>query len=61
MNKSIIKLALDSLELKLIEQRQLSKREGLEHDIESINAILDKTRGYQKELQAEGSIEIKLI
>ena len=61
MNKSIIKLALDSLELKLIEQRQLSKREGLEHDIESINAILDKTRGYQKELQEEGSIEIKLI
>lgn len=61
MNKSIIKLALDSLELKLIEQRQLSKREGLDHDIESINAILDKTRGYQKELEAEGSIEIKLI
>ena len=61
MNKSIIKLALDSLELRLIEQRQLSKREGLDHDIESINAILDKTRGYQKELQAEGSIEIKLI
>ena len=28
MNKSIIKLALDSLELRLIEQRQLSKREG---------------------------------
>tara|TARA_R100000781_G_C4016001_1_gene105355 strand:- start:123 stop:308 length:186 start_codon:yes stop_codon:yes gene_type:complete len=61
MNKSIIKLALDSLELRLIEQRQLSKREGLDHDIETINAILDKTRGYQKELQAEGSIEIKLI
>ena len=61
MNKSIIKLALDALELKLIEQRQLSKREGLDHDIETINAILDKTRGYQKELEVEGSIEIKLI
>ena len=61
MNKSIIKLALDSLELRLIEQRQLSKREGLDHDIESINAILDKTRGYQKELETEGSIEIKLV
>lgn len=61
MNKSIIKLALDSLELRLIEQRQLSKREGLDHDIETINAILDKTRGYQKELEVEGSIEIKLI
>ena len=61
MNKSIIKLALDALELKLIQERQLSKREGLEHDIESINAILDKTRGYQKELETEGSIEIKLI
>ena len=61
MNKSIIKLALDALELKLIQERQLSKREGLEHDIETINAILDKTRGYQKELETEGSIEIKLI
>ena len=61
MNKSIIKLALDALELKLIEQRQLSKREGLDHDIETINAILDKTRGYQKELETEGSIEIKLV
>tara|TARA_R100000479_G_scaffold38209_1_gene17000 strand:- start:111 stop:296 length:186 start_codon:yes stop_codon:yes gene_type:complete len=61
MNKSIIKLALDALELKLIQERQLSRREGLEHDIESINAILYKTRGYQKELETEGSIEIKLI
>ena len=61
MNKSIIKLALDALELKLIQERQLSRREGLDHDIESINAILDKTRGYQKELEAEGSIEIKLV
>ena len=61
MNKSIIKLALDSLELRLIEQRQLSKREGLDHDIESINAILDKTRGYQKELETEGQIEIILV
>lgn len=61
MNKSIIKLALDALELKLIQERQLSKREGLEHDIETINAVLDKTRGYQKELETEGSIEIKLI
>tara|TARA_Y100000592_G_C5347144_1_gene257071 strand:- start:137 stop:322 length:186 start_codon:yes stop_codon:yes gene_type:complete len=61
MNKSIIKLALDALELKLIQERQLSRREGLDHDIESINAILDKTRGYQKELETEGSIEIKLV
>ena len=61
MNKSIIKLALDSLELRLIEQRQLSKREGLDHDIESINAILDKTRGYQKELETEESINITLV
>ena len=61
MNKSIIKLALDALELRLIEQRQLSKREGLEYDIESINAILDKTRGYQKELETEGQIEIILV
>ena len=35
MNKSIIQLALDALELKLIKQRQESKREGMFYDVES--------------------------
>ena len=44
MNKSIIQLALDALELKLIKQRQESKREGMFYDVESINVLLEKTR-----------------
>jgi hypothetical protein len=60
MKKSIIKLALDSLELKLMQQRQEAKREGMFYDVESINVLLEKTREYQKELETEGSIEITL-
>ena len=60
MNKSIIKLALDALEIKLIQQRQDAKREGMYYDIDSINAVLEKTRGYQKELEIQGSIKITL-
>ncbi len=60
MNKSIIQLALDALELKLIKQRQESKREGMFYDVESINVLLEKTREYQKELATEGSTKITL-
>jgi hypothetical protein len=60
MNKSIIKLALDALELKLIKQRQEAKREGMFYDVDSINVLLEKTREYQKELQTEDSINITL-
>ena len=52
MNKSIIKLALDALELKLIKQRQEAKREGMFYDVESINVLLEKAREYQKELES---------
>ena len=58
MNKSIIKLALDALELKLIKQRQEAKREGMFYDVDSINVLLEKTREYQKELETEDSINI---
>ena len=57
MKKSIILLALDALELKLIQQRQECKREGEDYDVESINILLDKTRQYHKELETEGSIK----
>ena len=57
MNKSIIQLALDALELKLIKQRQEAKREGMFYDIESINVLLEKTREYQKHLETEDSIK----
>ena len=61
MNKSIIQLALDAFEIKLIQQRQELKREGMFYDVESINVLLEKTREYQKELLAtEGSIKITL-
>jgi len=60
MNKSIIKLALDALELKLLKQRQEAKREGMFYDVESISVLLEKAREYQKELEIEGSIKITL-
>ena len=59
MNKEIIKIALDALEIKLIKNRQEAKRDGLEYDIESINSILDITRRYQKDL--ENKDETKII
>ena len=60
MNKSIIQLALDALELKLIKQRQESKREGMFYDVESINVLLEKTREYQKVLDTEDETKITL-
>ena len=60
MKKSIIKLALDALELKLLKQRQEAKREGMFYDVESISVLLEKAREYQKELEIEGSIKITL-
>tara|TARA_R100001594_G_scaffold101820_1_gene136412 strand:- start:87 stop:272 length:186 start_codon:yes stop_codon:yes gene_type:complete len=60
MNKSIILLALDALEIKLIQQRQEAKREGCEYDVESINVLLEKTREYHKELLTEGETKITL-
>jgi hypothetical protein len=60
MKKSIIKLALDSLELKLMQQRQEAKREGNFADYDTINNYMEIVREYQKELETEGSIEITL-
>ena len=60
MNKSIIKLALDALELKLLKQRQEAKREGMCYDVDSLNVLLENTREYQKELATEGETKITL-
>ena len=60
MNKSIILLALDALELKIIKQRQEAKREGMFYDVDSLNVLLEKTREYQKELATEGETKITL-
>ena len=61
MKKSIIKLALDSLELKLMQQRQDAKRDGNFTDYDTINNYMEIVREYQKELETEGSIEITLL
>ena len=61
MKKSIIKLALDSLELKLMQQRQDAKRDGNFTDYDTINNYMEIVREYQKDLEAEGSIEITLL
>ena len=50
MNKQIIKLALDALELRLIKDRQEAKR----------NLDEEKVREYQKELETDGSIKLIL-
>ena len=60
MNKSIIKLALDSLELKLMQQRQEAKRKGNFADYDTINNYMEIVREYQKELETEGEIKITL-
>ena len=60
MNKQIIKLALDALELRLIKDRQDAKRNLDEDIIESSNYILEKVREYQKELETDGSIKLIL-
>ena len=50
MNKSIIKLALDSLELRLMQDRQEAKRNKDHLYIDSINDKLQLVRGHQKDL-----------
>ena len=54
LNKIRLKLdKLDNSLIKLIKQRQEAKREGMFYDVDSINVLLEKTRGYQKELSTE--------
>tara|TARA_R100001443_G_scaffold1056_1_gene4134 strand:- start:14384 stop:14569 length:186 start_codon:yes stop_codon:yes gene_type:complete len=60
MKKSIIKLGLDALELKLMQQRQEAKREGNFADYDTINNYMEIVREYQKELETEGEIKITL-
>ena len=60
MKKSIIKLALDSLELKLMQQRQDAKRDGNFTDYDTINNYMEIVREYQKQLETEGETKITL-
>jgi|TARA_R100000808_G_scaffold22583_1_gene49218 hypothetical protein len=61
MKKSIIKLALDALELRLMQDRQDAKRNGNFADYDTINNYMDIVREYQKELQTEEPISITLV
>ena len=60
MNKSIIKLALDALELRLMQDRQDAKRDGNFADYDTINNYMEIVREYQQQLETEGSINIIL-
>lgn len=51
MKKSIIKLALDSLELRLMKDRQEAKRKKDLLYIDSLNEKIDLVRKHQKELE----------
>jgi hypothetical protein len=51
MKKSIIKLALDSLELRLMQDRQEAKRKKDLLYIDSLNEKIDLVRKHQKELE----------
>ena len=51
MDKSIIKLALDSLELRLMQDRQEAKRKKDLLYIDSLNEKIDLVRKHQKELE----------
>ena len=60
MKKSIIKLALDALELRLMQDRQDAKRDGNFADYDTINNYMEIVREYQQQLETEGSINIIL-
>jgi hypothetical protein len=59
MKKSIIRLALSSLEVQLLEERQNYKRQQLNDEVEQINIMLEETRKYQKEVENSTNINIQ--
>jgi hypothetical protein len=61
MKKSIIKLALDALELRLMQDRQDAKRDGNFSDYDTINNYMEIVREHQQQLETEGSINITLV
>jgi hypothetical protein len=59
MKKSIIRLALSSLEVQLLEERQNYKRQQLNDEVEQINIMLEETRKYQKEVENSTNITLQ--
>ena len=50
MKKSFLLLALNALEVKLLNARQQFKRDKLDDDVESVNELLQKTREHIEEI-----------
>lgn len=60
MKKSILQLALSSLEVKLLEERQNYKRQQLNDEVEQINKLLEETRQHIEEIAIYSPDKINL-
>jgi hypothetical protein len=60
MKKSLLQLALSSLEVKLLEERQNYKRQQLNDEVEQINKLLDETRQHIEEIAIYSPDKINL-
>jgi hypothetical protein len=60
MKKSILQLALSSLEVQLLEERQNYKRKQLNDEVEQINMLLEETRQHIEEVAIYSPDKINL-
>ena len=60
MRKSLLLLALNALEVKLLNARQDLKREKLDEEVDSINMLLEETRQHIEEVAIYSPDKINL-
>jgi hypothetical protein len=60
MRKSLLLLALNALEVKLLNARQDLKREKLDEEVDSINMLLEETRQNIEEISIYSPDKINL-
>jgi len=60
MRKSLLLLALNALEVKLLNARQDLKREKLDDEVDSINMLLEETRQKIEEISIYSLDKINL-
>ena len=60
MKKSFLLLALNALEVKLLNARQEFKREKLDEEVDSINRLLEQAREHIKEVSIYSPDKINL-
>jgi hypothetical protein len=60
MRKSLLLLALNALEVKLLNARQDLKREKLDDEVDSINMLLEETRQNIEEISIYSPDKINL-